>query len=53
MLILSGLLHDRAGAMRTLLAERPLSCLGATRSGEPAHPLYLPYTRELMRYPQA
>ena len=46
-----GLLKDRAQAVRTLLAGRPLSCLGTTLSGQPAHPLYLPFDRGLAEYP--
>jgi len=45
-----GGLADRAAAVRSLLQGRPLSCLGLTRSGEPAHPLYLPYSRLPERY---
>jgi hypothetical protein len=40
-----GALLDRSSAVKTLLADRPLHCLGMTRAGEPAHPLYLPYDR--------
>lgn len=40
-----GNLRGRAGAVLALLAGHPLHCLGITRSGEPAHPLYLPYDR--------
>jgi hypothetical protein len=55
-----GRLHDRASQVRTLLAAPglaglglaglKLTCLGLTRSGEPAHPLYLPYSREPVSY---
>jgi hypothetical protein len=45
-----GALRDRAEAVRTRLAGRPLHCLGVTRSGEPAHPLYLPYDRMPVPY---
>jgi hypothetical protein len=45
-----GALRGRAEAVRTRLAGRPLHCLGVTRSGEPAHPLYLPYDRMPVPY---
>jgi hypothetical protein len=45
-----GALRRRAGAVRALVAGRALSCLGLTRSGEPAHPLYLPYDRQPVPY---
>jgi len=41
-----GSLRGRAGVIKALLADRPLSCLGVTLAGEPAHPLYLPYRLE-------
>ncbi len=45
-----GAVNGRAAAIRALLANRRLSCLGITRSGEPAHPLYLSYEREPRPY---
>jgi len=45
-----GVLRGRAGEVRTLLADKPLHCLGMTRAGEPAHPLYLPYDRMPIPY---
>jgi hypothetical protein len=45
-----GTIGGRAVAVRTLLGERRLACLGLTRTGEPAHPLYLPYARKPVSY---
>ena len=45
-----GALRGRSGEVRALLAARPLHCLGTTRTGEPAHPLYLPYGRAPVPY---
>jgi hypothetical protein len=45
-----GALRGRADEVKALLAGRPLYCLGITRAGEPAHPLYLPYDRAPIRY---
>jgi hypothetical protein len=45
-----GNLGGRADVVRALLADRSLHCLGKTRSGEPAHPLYLPYDRAPVPY---
>jgi hypothetical protein len=36
-----GALGGRDAAVRALLADRPLHCLGVTRGGHPRHPLYL------------
>ena len=38
-----GALGGRAARVQALLGSRPLACLARTKSGEPAHPLYLPY----------
>ena len=48
-----GALRGRSAAVRTLLADRPLHCLGTTRAGEPVHPLYLPYGRMPVPYGRA
>ena len=45
-----GALRGRAGEVRALLTDKPLHCLGVTRTGEPAHPLYLPYGRAPIPY---
>jgi hypothetical protein len=45
-----GRLGGRAVAVLELLRGRPLSCLGLNRSGEPTHPLYLPYSRRPIPY---
>jgi hypothetical protein len=45
-----GTLHARAQAVLTLLGPRSLHCLGVTRAGEPAHPLYLSYDRTPIPY---
>ena len=45
-----GALLGRSVAVTTLLADRPLHCLGTTRTGEPVHPLYLPYGRTPVPY---
>jgi hypothetical protein len=45
-----GSLKNRADEVRALLARRPLHCLGMTLAGEPAHPLYLPYSRSPIPY---
>ncbi len=37
--------NGRAAAVLGLAASRPLTCLGLTKDGHPAHPLYLPYGR--------
>lgn len=36
--------QGRSAAVRRLLRGRPLCALRVNRSGEPAHPLYLPYS---------
>ncbi len=41
-----GAYRSRAEAVHALLAPGAFHCLGITRSGEPAHPLYLPYERQ-------
>jgi hypothetical protein len=45
-----GGLMARADEVRALLAGQKLHCLGVTQSGEPAHPLYLPYDRAPIPY---
>ena len=40
-----GRLRSRSNDMLALLTTRPLHCIGRTRQGEPAHPLYLSYAR--------
>ena len=50
---LHGALMGRAQGVRRLLAGSDLHCLGLTRSGEPAHPLYLPYERGPVPYGRA
>jgi hypothetical protein len=45
-----GLARSRSASVRTLFGTRPLHCLGLTRSGEPAHPLYLAYDRTPMPF---
>jgi len=45
-----GALRGRSAAIRALLADRLLHCLGTTRTGEPVHPLYLPYGRAPVPY---
>jgi hypothetical protein len=45
-----GALGSRASRVRALLGDRPLSCLALTKSGEPAHPLYLPYALAPVHY---
>lgn len=40
----------RAMQVRRLLGTRSLTCLGLTRSGEPTHPLYLPYSLTPLPY---
>jgi len=45
-----GALVGRGDAVRLLLAGRNLHCLGMTKAGEPAHPLYLPYDRGPVPY---
>jgi len=46
-----GRYRSRSATVRALLAARPLHCLGRTRSGEPSHPLYLPYDHAPLPYP--
>ena len=46
-----GRLGGRATAVLGLLRGYPLSCLAVNRSGEPAHPLYLPYSLTPIPYP--
>jgi hypothetical protein len=41
-----GGLRGRSARVLALLADRRLHCLGLTRAGQPAHPLYLPYDRQ-------
>jgi len=48
-----GRLGGRAASVLKLLEGRTLSCLGVNRSGEPAHPLYLPYARMPVPYSAA
>jgi hypothetical protein len=44
-----GALLSRSAAVRALLADRPLHCLGTTQAGEPVHPLYLSYEKRPLR----
>jgi hypothetical protein len=48
-----GSLLERSTTVRAMLADYPLHCLGVTRAGEPAHPLYLPYERRPIPYGRA
>jgi hypothetical protein len=41
--------QDEAVRCRTAAVCRPM-CPGITRDGHPRHPLYVPYTAELMPY---
>ena len=34
----------------TSFRDKPVYCLGVTKSGEPRHPLYVPYKQELVPY---
>jgi hypothetical protein len=45
-----GTLKGRSAAVRALLADRALHCLGTTRAGEPVHPLYLSYDKRPVPY---
>ncbi len=44
-----GQLHGRAAEVTQLL-QRPF-CLGVTASGQPRHPLYVPRTAKVKRWP--
>jgi hypothetical protein len=48
-----GRYRNRSDTVRKMLLQFPLLCLGATKAGEPLHPLYLSYTRTPLRYDQA
>jgi hypothetical protein len=45
-----GMYRGRSAAVRALLTNRSLHCLGTTLAGEPVHPLYLPYERGPVPY---
>ncbi len=47
---LHGAFADRAAQVGDLLDGRQLNCLGVTQSGEPIHPLYIPYSRQPVPY---
>jgi len=48
-----GRFRSRSVEVRALLTPRPLQCIGLTKLGEPAHPLYLPYDRLPVPYADA
>ena len=45
-------LHQRFDDILSMLASsgKPVMCLGTTKSGDPKHPLMLPYSTELVPY---
>lgn len=47
-----GWVRDRSRAVRQLLQPFECWCFKVTQSGEPNHPLYMPKTSPLIRYPQ-
>jgi hypothetical protein len=42
--------RSRVHAVLTLLGERPVRCLGVTKTGHPRHPLYVAATTRLRRW---
>ena len=45
-----GAFGDRTARVLEMLRDYELTCLGVNRSGEPTHPLYLPYSAVPMPY---
>jgi hypothetical protein len=47
-----GALNSRGSIVSRMLTPMPLKCLGITKDGHPRHPLYVPYTQELIPFPK-